>query len=60
MRRQTYLRVERVVILAIMLGIVGMFQPWELELYHYGFVLLLFATLTFIVLSHLPVSADED
>lgn len=36
----------------IVLGIIGMFQPWVFRAYTYGFVLLLISTLSFIVWSH--------
>jgi hypothetical protein len=60
MTRRAYQILERVFIAIIVLGIAAMFQPWELELYHYGFVVLFFATLGFIILIHWPVRADED
>jgi hypothetical protein len=53
MSKKTYSRVERVLIALILLGIVGMFQPLVIVLYRYGFLLLLFSTLGFIVFSHM-------
>jgi hypothetical protein len=48
-----------VVIAVMLLGIVGMFQPWQIDLYTWGFHLVLFGTLAFIVISHLP-ARDRD
>jgi hypothetical protein len=53
MAHKTYSRVERVIIGLMMIGMVGMFQPFLVELYRYGFLLLLFSTLLFIVISHI-------
>jgi hypothetical protein len=48
-----YRPIERVIIAGIVLGVVGMFQPWLFILYKYGFLLLLFSTLAFILWSHI-------
>jgi len=58
MSKQTYNRVERVLIALILLSIVGMFQPIAIALYRYGFLLLLFSTIGFIVFSHMSPSAE--
>lgn len=50
---RTYQRVERVVIAGIVLGVVGMFQPWWFLAYKYGFTVLLISTLAFILWSHI-------
>ncbi len=47
-----YRPIETVCILGIVLGVVGMFQPWALAVYRYGFFLLLISTLAFILWSH--------
>jgi hypothetical protein len=47
-----------VLIALILLGIVGMFQPVEIALYRYGFLLLLFSTIGFIVFSHMSPKAE--
>jgi hypothetical protein len=61
MSKKTYSRVERVLIGLILLGIVGMFQPIVIDLYRYGFLLLLFSTLGFIIFSHMsPKDAQPD
>ena len=49
--------VERLIIAGIILGIVGMFQPWVFAAYTYGFLLLLFSTLAFILWSHIIPAA---
>jgi hypothetical protein len=58
MSKKTYSSVERVLIALILLGIVGMFQPLGIELYRYGFLLLLFSTIGFIVFSHMSPKAE--
>ena len=50
------LRIEQLVVAGMVLGTIGMFQPWVLELYHYGFLLLGLSTLAFIVISHIPAA----
>jgi hypothetical protein len=45
--------IEQILIFGIILGVVGMFQPWIFEGYKYGFVLLLISTLCFILWSHI-------
>lgn len=53
MSRRTYSRAERAIIGLMLLAIVGMFQPLVISLYRYGFLLLLFSTILFIVISHI-------
>lgn len=48
--RFTY--IERIIIAGIVLGVISMFQPWLFVGYKYGFLVLLFSTLAFIVWSH--------
>ncbi len=50
--RQTYEFIERILIVGILLGVVGMFQPWAQVGYRIGFYVLFFSTLGFIVWSH--------
>lgn len=50
---QTYRVIELITIAGIALGIIGMFQPWIFAAYKYGFLLLLFSTLAFILWSHI-------
>ncbi len=49
---RVYRPVERALIAGIVLGVVGMFQPWALVFYQAGFIVLLVSTLGFIVWSH--------
>jgi hypothetical protein len=49
---RVYKIIESVLIAGIVLGVVGMFQPWLFAAYKYGFLVLLFSTLGFIVWSH--------
>jgi hypothetical protein len=58
MSQKTYRRAERIIIALMLLGMVGMFQPVVLGLFRYGFLLLLFSTLLFIVVSHLSPQPD--
>jgi hypothetical protein len=48
-----YKPVETIIIAGIVLGIIGMFQPWLLVLYRLGFRLLLASTIAFMVWSHI-------
>jgi H+/Cl- antiporter ClcA len=56
---RTYNIVMKIIIAGILLGIVGMFQPWAMVFYTYGFVLLLFCTLTYIVWSHITPKVED-
>ncbi len=47
-----YKIVEGIIIAGIVLGIIGMFQPWHMIFYKYGFPVLLISTLSFILWSH--------
>ncbi|NJN82309.1 MAG: hypothetical protein HC802_08560 [Caldilineaceae bacterium] len=49
---RTYTLIERTAIGGIVVGAVGMFQPWFFHAYTLGFLVLLFSTLAFIVWSH--------
>lgn len=49
----TYRPIERLLIAGIVLGVIGMFQPFTVVLYTYGFILLLISTLGFIFWSHI-------
>jgi hypothetical protein len=51
--------VEKLIIAGILLGVVGMFQPWAHVLYRIGFHLLLVSTLAFIVWSHISPRATR-
>lgn len=45
---------ERLSVFGMMAGVIGMFQPWDIVWYGWGFIVLLISTLAFIVVSHLP------
>lgn len=45
--------IEQVIIAGIILGALGMFQPWWFGGFRYGFFLLLLSTLAFILWSHI-------
>lgn len=48
-----YRPVERLFIAGIVLGVIGMFQPWWFIAYRIGFFMLFFSTLAFILWSHI-------
>jgi hypothetical protein len=53
--------IELITIGGIVLGIIGMFQPWSFAAYQYGFYVLLISTLAFILWSHIiPRGAHQD
>jgi hypothetical protein len=56
---QRFARVERALIGAIVFGVVCMFQPWFFWGFRYGFLLVLFSTLGFIVWSHITPAAPQ-
>ncbi len=58
MSQKIYRRAERIIIALMLLGMVAMFQPIVLGLFRYGFLLVLFSTLAFIVFSHLSPRPD--
>jgi len=49
---RTYRIIEYIAIGGIVAGIVGMLQPWVFPLFRYGFLLLLFSTIFYILWSH--------
>jgi hypothetical protein len=51
--RRTHQLVERIIIVGIVGGVIGMFQPWWFLAYKYGFIVLLVSTLAFILWSHI-------
>ena len=56
---RTYKIIETILIAGIVLGIIGMFQPWLFAAYKYGFLILLFSTLSFILWSHVTPRREE-
>jgi uncharacterized membrane protein len=56
-----YRPVERVIIAGIVVGVIGMFQPWVFTVYRLGFFVLFFSTLAFILWSHIvPKGAHQE
>jgi hypothetical protein len=51
--REVHRPIELTIIGGIVLGIIGMFQPWFFIAYRIGFFVLLFSTLGFILWSHI-------
>jgi hypothetical protein len=58
MTRKTYTRLERIIIVLMVAGMIGMFQPLSAALFRYAFLLLLASTLAFIVVSHVVPRSD--
>lgn len=50
----------KIVIGAVIVGILGMFQPWRIAFYTAGFVVVLISTLTYIVWSHVTPRAESE
>lgn len=57
--QRIYRPVELAIIGGILLGVFGMFQPWVMWGYTYGFLLLLVSTLAFILWSHITPRAEQ-
>ena len=53
MAAQLHSFIERIMMGCMLFGIVGMFQPWVLNLFGYGFLLLLFGTIGFTIVSNI-------
>jgi hypothetical protein len=51
--------IERILIAGIILGIIGMFQPWLIILYKVGFMVLLVSTLGFIWWGHIKPKGER-
>jgi hypothetical protein len=47
-----YRIIETILIAGIVVGVLSMFQPWSLQVYKYGFVVLLISVLGYIIWSH--------
>jgi len=45
--------IERMTVVGMMVGILGMLQPWQIWLYENGFYVLAISTLAFIIVSHI-------
>lgn len=50
--------IERMTVIGMMIGILGMLQTWQIWMYENGFYLLALSTLGFIIVSHIG-SPDE-
>jgi hypothetical protein len=57
--KRIYDLIEKIIIAGIVLGVIGMFQPWVHVLYRIGFLVLLVSTLAFIVWSHVTSKAAK-
>jgi ABC-type Mn2+/Zn2+ transport system permease subunit len=53
MSERLYTFLIRAIIAGMFIGIFGMIQPWSLSLFKPGFLILLYSTLAYTVLSHL-------
>jgi hypothetical protein len=51
--------IEMTLIAGIVLGVIGMFQPWLMIFYTYGFIVLLVSTLGFIWWSHIKPKGER-
>ena len=56
---RTHKIIEYCLIAGIVLGVFGMFQPWWFAAYTYGFLVLLFSTLGFILWSHVSPKREQ-
>jgi hypothetical protein len=56
---RVYRIVETVIIAGIVLGVLGMFQPWLMIFYKYGFIVLLVSTLSLIWWSHIKPKRER-
>jgi hypothetical protein len=54
-----YRTIETVIIVGIVLGVFGMFQPWLMILYKIGFLVLLVSTFGFIWWSHVKPKRER-
>jgi hypothetical protein len=56
---RVYRIVETIIIAGIVLGVLGMFQPWLMIFYKYGFFVLLVSTLSLIWWSHIKPKRER-
>jgi hypothetical protein len=56
---RVYRIVETIIIAGIVLGVLGMFQPWLMIFYKYGFLLLLVSTLALIWWGHIKPKTER-
>jgi Na+/melibiose symporter-like transporter len=57
--QRTYQVIERIIIAGVVVGVVGMFQPWVLGGYQAGFLLLIACFITFNIWSHISPRPAE-
>ncbi len=50
---RSYRPIEFILIAGILIGVVGLFQGWKMFVYEYGFLIVLFSLLAFMIWSHL-------
>jgi len=55
---RVYRPIEAIIIAGILIGVFGMFQPFNILGYQYGFIVLLISTLAFIVWSHVTPKGE--
>lgn len=60
MSKELHHLLERIAIAMILAGIVGMFQPWIFDLFGWGFLLLLFGTIAFTIISNISPKRSSD
>lgn len=58
MKASTFAVLERILIAVILLSMFAMFQPWSRDVYARGFLVLLFSTFAYIILTHIKVKED--
>lgn len=55
MRARTRQIIEVSLVIVILLGVVGLGQPFNIHVYQVGFLAILFGMLTFVAVTHLSV-----
>jgi lysylphosphatidylglycerol synthetase-like protein (DUF2156 family) len=61
--QRTYRPIEMIIIAGILIGVVGLFQGWNMFAYEYGFLLLVVSVVAFMIWSHmnpLPARLSQD
>ena len=59
MSGQLHRLLERLMIFLMLTGIVGVFQPWVFDFFGWGFLLLLFSTLGFTIISNITPRSED-
>ncbi len=60
MSGQLHRALERLMIFLMLSGIFGMFQPWVFGFFGWGFLILLFGTIGFTVISNITPRSEEN